>query len=99
MSENKATTIYNMKHDIAQILLEDVIKKDPEVVDFLDYVINETPYYVEVQKLENKGQTLLSIQDRVDIYTDRSSAIEYNEEFAPNQVVFEIIDSLKDLAN
>ena len=98
MSENKATTIYNMKHDIAQILLEDVIKKDPEVVDFLDYVINETPYYVEVQKLENKGQTLLSIQDRVDIYTNRSSAIEYNEEFAPNQVVFEIIDSLKDLA-
>ena len=46
MSENKSTTIYNMKHDIAQILLEDVIKKDPEVVDFLDYVINETPYYV-----------------------------------------------------
>lgn len=34
MSENKSTTIYNMKHDIAQILLEDVIKKDPEVIGF-----------------------------------------------------------------
>ena len=34
MSENKSTTIYNMKHDIAQIVLEDVIKKAPEVVDF-----------------------------------------------------------------
>lgn len=98
MSENKSTTIYNMKHDIAQILLEDVIKKDPEVVDFLDYVINETPYYVEVQKLENNGQTLLSIEDRVDMDKDGSSIIEYNEEFEPNQVVFEVIDSLKDLA-
>ena len=27
MSENKSTTIYNMKHDIAQIVLEDVIKR------------------------------------------------------------------------
>ena len=98
MSENKVTTIYNMKHDIAQNLLEDVIKKDPEVVDFLDYVINETLYYVEVQKLENKGQTLLSIQDRVDIDKNISSVIEYNEEFEPSQVAFEVIDSLKDLA-
>ena len=98
MSENKSTTIYNMKHDIAQIVLEDVIKKDPEVVDFLDYVINKTPYYVEVQKLENKGQTLLSIQDRVDIDKNISSVIEYNEEFEPSQVAFEVIDSLKDLA-
>ena len=98
MSENKSTTIYNMKHDIAQIVLEDVIKKAPEVVDFLDYVINETPYYVEVQKLENEGQTLLSIQDRVDIDKDRSSVIEYNEEFEPSQVAFDVIDSLKDLA-
>jgi hypothetical protein len=98
MSENKSTTIYNMKHDIAQILLEDVIKKDPEVVDFLDYVINEKPYYVEVQKLENNGKTLLSIEDRVDMGRDGSSIIEYNEEFEPNQVVFEVVDSLKDLA-
>ena len=98
MSENKSTTIYNMKHDIAQILLEDVIKKDPEVVDFLDYVINETPYYVEVEKLENKDKVLLSIKDRIDMDRDGSSIIEYNEEFEPNQVVFEVIDSLKDLA-
>lgn len=98
MSENKSTTIYNMKHDIAQIVLEDVIKKDPKVVDFLDYVINETPYYVEVQKLENNGQTLLSIQDRVDIDKNISSVIEYNEEFEPSQVAFDVIDSLKDLA-
>lgn len=54
MSENKSTTIYNMKHDIAQILLEDVIKKDPEVVDFWDYVINETPYYLEVENWKTK---------------------------------------------
>lgn len=98
MSENKSTTIYNMKHDIAQIVLEDVIKKDPEVVDFLDYVINEKPYYVEVEKLENKGKTLLSIQDRVDIDKNISSVIEYNEEFEPSQVAFEVVDSLKDLA-
>ena len=98
MSENKSTTIYNMKHDIAQIVLEDVIKKDPEVVDFLDYVINETPYYVEVEKLENKDKVLLSIKDRIDMDRDGSSIIEYNEEFEPNQVVFEVIDSLKDLA-
>ena len=98
MSENKSTTIYNMKHDIAQIVLEDVIKKAPEVVDFLDYVINETPYYVEVQKLENNGKTLLSIQDRVDIDKNISSVIEYNEEFEPSQVAFDVIDSLKDLA-
>lgn len=98
MSENKSTTIYNMKHDIAQIVLEDVIKKAPEVVDFLDYVINETPYYVEVQKLENNGKTLLSIQDRVDIDKNISSVIEYNEEFEPSQVAFEVVDSLKDLA-
>lgn len=98
MSENKSTTIYNMKHDIAQIVLEDVIKKAPEVVDFLDYVINETPYYVEVQKLENNGKTLLSIQDRVDIDKNISSVVEYNEEFEPSQVAFEVVDSLKDLA-
>lgn len=98
MSENKSTTIYNMKHDIAQILLEDVIKKDPEVIGFLDYVINETPYYLEVEKLENKDKVLLSIKDYIDMNRDGSSIIEYNEEFEPNQVVFEVIDSLKDLA-
>jgi len=98
MSENKATTIYNMQHDIAQTLLEDVIKKDPEVIGFLDYVINKTPYYLEVEKLENKDKVILSIKDRIDIDQDGSSVIEYNEEFEPNQVVFEVIDSLKDLA-
>lgn len=98
MSENKSTTIYNMKHDIAQTLLEDVIKKDPEVIGFLDYVINETPYYLEVEKLENKDKVLLSIKDHIDMDRDGSSVIEYNEEFEPNQVVFEVVDSLKDLA-
>ena len=97
MSKNKAT-IYNMKHDIAQILLEDVIKTDPEVVDFLEYVIKTTPYYVEVEKLENKNKVLLSIQDRIDINNYANSVIEYTEQFEPNQIIPEIIDLLKDIA-
>ena len=97
MSKNKAT-IYDIKHDIAQILLEDVIKTDPEVVDFLEYVIKTTPYYVEVEKLENKNKVLLSIQDRIDMNKDGSSIIKYNEEFAPDKVVFEVVNLLKDLA-
>ena len=97
MSKNKAT-IYDIKHDIAQILLEDVIKTDPEVVDFLEYVIKTTPYYVEVEKLENKNKVLLSIQDRIDMNKDGSSIIKYNEEFAPDKVVFEVVNLLKDFA-
>ena len=97
MNKNKAT-IYNMKHDIAQILLEDVIKTDPEVVDFLEYVIKTTPYYVEVEKLENKNKVLLSIQDRIDINNYANSVIEYTEQFEPNKIIPEIIDLLKDIA-